>query len=114
VNDEKGDLLLLRLQHKAGERPLQSVSDSSGLLSLWKGSGGEMKILPGAIREVMDIYQAAEYLGVSPDTMYRYASEKKIPAFKLGNRWRFRRVTLDRWMQQMEEGNAHTQLHDKD
>lgn len=50
------------------------------------------------LREVMDIRQASEYLGISPDTLYRYASDGFIPAFKLGNRWRFRRSRLDEWM----------------
>ncbi len=50
------------------------------------------------VREVMDIRQAAEYLGISSDTLYRYASEGSIPAFKLGNRWRFRKSLLDSWM----------------
>jgi excisionase family DNA binding protein len=50
------------------------------------------------LREVMDIRQASDYLGISPDTLYRYASDGFIPAFKLGNRWRFRRSRLDDWM----------------
>jgi len=50
------------------------------------------------LREVMDIRQAAEYLGISADTLYRYASDGLIPAFKLGNRWRFKRSLLDAWM----------------
>ena len=53
-----------------------------------------------AVREVMDIRQAAEYLGVSGDTLYRYASEGFVPAFKLGNRWRFKKDLLDTWMDQ--------------
>ena len=51
-----------------------------------------------ALREVMDIRIAAEYLGISGDTLYKYASEGFIPAFKLGNRWRFKRSLLDAWM----------------
>jgi excisionase family DNA binding protein len=51
-----------------------------------------------AVREVMDIRQAADYLGISGDTLYRYASEGFVPAFKLGNRWRFRKSLLDDWM----------------
>ena len=50
------------------------------------------------VREVMDIRQAADYLGISPDTLYKYASENFIPAFKLGNRWRFKKSRLDDWM----------------
>ena len=49
-------------------------------------------------REVMDIRQASDYLGISGDTLYRYASEGFIPAFKLGNRWRFRKSLVDAWM----------------
>lgn len=50
------------------------------------------------VREVMDIRQASEYLGISGDTLYRYASEGFVPAFKLGNRWRFKKTLLDAWM----------------
>ena len=53
-----------------------------------------------AVREVMDIRQASEYLGISGDTLYRYASEGFIPAFKLGNRWRFKKSRLDQWMEE--------------
>ncbi len=56
---------------------------------------GSVQALP---REVMDIRQASEYLGISGDTLYRYASEGFIPAFKLGNRWRFKKNLLDSWM----------------
>ncbi len=51
-------------------------------------------------REVMNIRQASQYLGVSPDTLYKYVNEQSIPAFKLGNRWRFKKSTLDLWMEE--------------
>ena len=57
---------------------------------------------------MMNIRQASQYLGVSPDTLYKYVGEQKIPAFKLGNRWRFKKSKLDQWMEekssQMELG----------
>jgi excisionase family DNA binding protein len=62
------------------------------------------------MREVMDIRQAAEYLGISGDTLYRYASEGFIPAFKLGNRWRFKRSLLDAWMVKMSGPNASSNV----
>ncbi len=49
-------------------------------------------------REVMNIRQASQYLGVSADTLYKYVAEGRIPAFKLGNRWRFMKALLDTWM----------------
>jgi len=50
-------------------------------------------------REVMNIKEASDYLGVSPDTLYRYIYEDRIPAFKLGNRWKFKKTVLDRWIE---------------
>ena len=57
------------------------------------------------VREVMDIRQASEYLGISADTLYKYASEGFIPAFKLGNRWRFKKSRLDDWMDQQSSAS---------
>ena len=51
-------------------------------------------------REVMNIRQASQYLGVSPDTLYKYVGEQALPAFKLGNRWRFKKSRLDQWMEE--------------
>ncbi len=62
------------------------------------------------LREVMDIRQAADYLGISGDTLYRYASEGLIPAFKLGNRWRFRKSLLDSWMDEKSGVKAQPQI----
>jgi excisionase family DNA binding protein len=59
------------------------------------------------VKEVMTLREASEYLGISPDTLYKYLSESKIPAFKLGNRWRFKKDLLDRWMEKKSE---HTEL----
>jgi excisionase family DNA binding protein len=58
----------------------------------------KMALTHTAVREVMDIRQASEYLGISGDTLYRYASEGFVPAFKLGNRWRFKKSLLETWM----------------
>ena len=64
----------------------------------------EMKLgLQGDLREVMNVPQASRYLGVSPDTLYKYLSEGKIPAFKLGNRWRLKKTMLDRWMERQSQ-----------
>ncbi len=60
-------------------------------------------------REVMDIREASQYLGVSRETLYKYVDEERIPAFKLGNRWKFKKTVLDRWMEtQSTQHGAHT------
>jgi excisionase family DNA binding protein len=54
-------------------------------------------------KEVMTLREASEYLGISPDTLYKYLGDRQIPAFKLGNRWRFKKDLLDRWMEKKSE-----------
>ena len=46
----------------------------------------------GAIKEV------AEYLRITEKTAYRLASERKIPGFKVGGSWRFRKGEIDAWI----------------
>lgn len=53
----------------------------------------------------MDIREASQYLGVSRETLYKYVSDDRIPAFKLGNRWKFKKTVLDRWMDKQSTRN---------
>jgi excisionase family DNA binding protein len=75
-----------------------------------RGSSVEGALNMADAREVMNIRQASQYLGVSPDTLYKYVNEQKIPAFKLGNRWRFKKSKLDQWM---EEKSAEVEADGK-
>ena len=67
------------------------------------------------LREVMNVRQASQYLGISPDTLYKYVAEDRIPAFKLGNRWKFKKTMLDRWMEKQSrparQGERDGALH---
>lgn len=49
-------------------------------------------------REIMDISEAAEYLGLHPETLRDKARAGALPAAKLGRRWRFRKADLDEWL----------------
>jgi excisionase family DNA binding protein len=71
-----------------------------------RNAAARSNLLVPEVREVMDIRQASGYLGISPDTLYKYASEGFVPAFKLGNRWRFKRSRLDEWMDRQSELHA--------
>jgi len=57
-------------------------------------------------RPVMDIHECAEYLGISEDTLYKYAAEGFVPAFRLGNRWRFYKTRIDKWMNEKCDANV--------
>lgn len=58
-------------------------------------------------REVMNVREASEYLGISRDTLYRYVYEDKVPAFRLGNRWKFKKAILDRWIERKISGERN-------
>jgi excisionase family DNA binding protein len=50
--------------------------------------------------EVLNIDQLSQYLRVPKSTLYRLAAEGKIPSHKVGRHWRFRRGSIDRWLDQ--------------
>ena len=49
----------------------------------------------------MTLQEVAEYLQLSKDMIYRLAQTGRMPASKVGSRWRFRRERVDRWMDEM-------------
>jgi excisionase family DNA binding protein len=48
--------------------------------------------------EIFTLDEVAAYLKVGKRTVYRLAAAKKIPAFKVGGTWRFRRQEIDQWI----------------
>ncbi|QND83288.1 Prophage DNA-binding transcriptional regulator AlpA [Chromobacterium vaccinii] len=62
---------------------------------LQKQKGESMSEKPD---EILTIDEVAAYLKAGKRTVYRLAASGKIPAFKLGGSWRFRRGELDQWI----------------
>ena len=59
-------------------------------------------------QEFMTTKEVAQYLRVDQYTIYRLVSQKKIPAFKIGNQWRFKRSLLERWLKsKMNTSTTH-------
>ena len=58
--------------------------------------------------EILTIKDVAAYLKVNERTVYRLAASKKIPAFKVGNAWRFRKDELDQWIRQQSNHGIGT------
>jgi excisionase family DNA binding protein len=42
--------------------------------------------------------QVARYLKVDKFTVYRLVTQRKIPAFKVGNQWRYKKKLIDAWL----------------
>jgi excisionase family DNA binding protein len=55
--------------------------------------------------EILTIEDVAAYLRLTPQTIYRWAQEKRIPAVKLGKEWRFRRSIIDAWLDEQILGD---------
>lgn len=66
--------------------------------------------------EILTLEEVAHYLRLKPQTIYKWAQERRIPAVKLGKEWRFRRSILDRWLdeQMLSEESGFSHLRESD
>ncbi len=53
--------------------------------------------MPGA-DTLLNVQQVAEYLQLNLSTVYQWAQQGRLPAIKLGGRWRFRRTDIEAWL----------------
>jgi len=72
-----------------------------------------IKAYKGKIMQTMEVSsnfftvrELASYLKMKPITIYKHASGGKIPGFKVGSHWRFRRETIERWIKDKEKANC--------
>ena len=52
---------------------------------------------------VFTVQELAAYLRMKPVTIYKHAKAGKLPCFKVGANWRFKKSTIDRWIAEQEE-----------
>lgn len=46
----------------------------------------------------LSVNEIADYLGVAPDSVYRWIEGKGMPAHRLGRLWKFRKDEVDEWV----------------
>jgi excisionase family DNA binding protein len=51
----------------------------------------------------MTVKDLAQYLKIAEKTAYRFALEGKIPGFKVGSAWRFRKGEIDQWIEKQRK-----------
>lgn len=56
-----------------------------------------------SVDEILTIKELASYLKIAEKTAYRFVSEGRIPGFKVGGSWRFRRSEIERWIAEQEQ-----------
>ncbi len=52
--------------------------------------------------DIMTIKEISEYLKLAEKTVYRLVAAKKIPGFKIGGAWRFRKSEIDKWIERQK------------
>jgi excisionase family DNA binding protein len=49
------------------------------------------------VEDFFTIDELAEYLRVHPTTVYRLLRQGRLPGFRVGGNWRFRRTLIEQW-----------------
>jgi excisionase family DNA binding protein len=64
------------------------------------------------MEELVTVQEVALYLKMNPQTIYRFAQQGRIPALKVGSRWRFRPADIEAWLQQQDDLAPHILVAD--
>jgi len=51
-------------------------------------------------KQVMDIKELSEYLGIGKSKIYSLIRQKKIPASRIGRQYRFSKEVIDAWLKE--------------
>jgi excisionase family DNA binding protein len=51
-------------------------------------------------KQIMDIKELSEYLGIGKSKIYSLIKQKKIPASKIGRQYRFSKDIVDNWLKE--------------
>lgn len=57
--------------------------------------------------EILTLSEVAILLKVAEKTVYTMAQKAQLPAFKVRGQWRFKRVDLDRWIEQQKAASRN-------
>ncbi len=50
----------------------------------------------------LTLEQIAEYLQMSTSSIYKMAQAGRIPAYKVGRQWRFKKEEIDSWVEKQK------------
>jgi excisionase family DNA binding protein len=95
--------------------PESQVKDFFGSIGLAIVS--ENGIVSGLItkqKEIMNVEEAADFLGISKNTLYEWVVQKKIPHMKVGRLLKFKREHLERWLEKRIQGEERFDILNDD
>jgi excisionase family DNA binding protein len=59
--------------------------------------------------EFLTAEEVAEYLRLPLSTVYKLVQDKRLPGFKVGKHWRFRKDSIEKWIKDQERKNVFTE-----
>lgn len=63
---------------------------------------------------VFTVQELAKYLRMKPLTIYKHALNGRLPGFKVGSHWRFKKLSIDKWIENQETVNTGKSLNPDD
>ncbi|MCG7878574.1 MAG: helix-turn-helix domain-containing protein [Candidatus Thiodiazotropha taylori] len=55
--------------------------------------------------EILTLKEVADYLKLAEKTAYRLAADGKLPGFKVGGSWRFKREDVSAWIEEQKSNS---------
>ncbi len=59
--------------------------------------------------DVLTIAELAAYLKIPKSTLYKLVRKGKVPCLKIGRHWCFRKVAIDRWLEETLQRTTNRQ-----
>jgi len=48
--------------------------------------------------KLLSVDDICDYLGIGRETVYKWIEVKRLPAYRLGRLWKFKKKEVDRWL----------------
>jgi excisionase family DNA binding protein len=61
----------------------------------------------------LSVDEIATYLGIKRDTVYKWITDKRMPAHKVGRLWKFRKEEINDWVRSGGAENGRPELREE-
>ncbi len=62
------------------------------------------------MKEIYNIRELSNYLKISPSEIRKLVRQNKIPYFRVGNRIKFEKQSINEWIENLEKDNSRNSI----
>lgn len=62
------------------------------------------------MKEIYNIRELSNYLKISPSEIRKLVRQNKIPYFRVGNRIKFEKQSINGWIESLEKNNSRNSI----